>query len=188
LEAWKLFKEHGVDGLQGRWEEIQRVTKKDLIQIKSERTGRVMSQRPNLEDIPRPIRPRDMKGMKSPEKIFSGVLWKIFGCPRYNLINLIFLAKLLTSQTMDEVTKGLLTVGPKLGMTPSLAPPLLRRSPPALLFFLLILLSPRALPLLLDPPFFCLTKSPDAQRKQIVQEMVETERNYLTSLRSVVLV
>lgn len=87
LVAWRIFREHGVDGLQGNWEEIAQITKRDYFERKLERTDRVVSQRPRLEDIPRPIRPRDLKG------------------------------KEFTSESNDELKKGNLTPGPKLGKT-----------------------------------------------------------------------
>lgn len=64
MVAWKIFREHGVEGLVGRWEEVQFLVKRDIIDKKLERTERVTSQRPSLEDIPRPIRPRDLGGMR----------------------------------------------------------------------------------------------------------------------------
>jgi hypothetical protein len=62
MQAWKLFSEGGVEALEQKWEIIKSVTKKRIAEKKRERTERVVSMRPSVEDIPRPVRPRDMQG------------------------------------------------------------------------------------------------------------------------------
>lgn len=88
MVAWKIYKDTGVKGLSEQWEIVKNVLKKRIGEKKKERKERLVSQRPNLDDIPRPVRPHDLKAI------------------------------FLENAGSDEISKGNLVLGPKLGTLP----------------------------------------------------------------------